>query len=163
MGICPTPSPFFPGNVLSLTHTHTHRWFTHFYIWGSMWIVSITLVYFNTCILQKLKSIPIIDDIITLVTGGFLHHQCQSAPSQQQHVDTAVVLSMLSVQVVRRLYECLFVSVFSDSRIHLVHYVLGMFFYPAVALTALLHVDHRGDGCSLGHLQCTSYFLPLNT
>ena len=60
---------------------------------------------------------------------------------QQQHLDTAVVLSMLSLQVARRLYECLFVSVFSSSRIHVLHYVLGLFFYPAVALTALLHLD----------------------
>ena len=105
------------------------------------------MVYFNSCVLKRSAPIPVLDDIITLITGGFPHHQCQLAPTQQQHVDTAVVLSMLSVQVVRRLYECLFVSVFSDSRIHLVHYMLGMFFYPAVALTALLHMDVGGEGC----------------
>lgn len=57
-------------------------------------------------------------------------------------MDTAVVLSMLSLQVTRRLYESLFVSVFSSSaRMHLLHYALGLFFYPAVALTALIHLD----------------------
>lgn len=133
------------------------RWFTHFYIWGSMWILSISVVYFNSCVLVQSPPIPLLDDIISLITGGFLHRQCRSAPMQQQRVDTAVVLSMLSVQVVRRLYECLFVSVFSDSRIHLVHYVLGMFFYPAVALTALLHLDGEG-----GHHWCVKFIHERN-
>lgn len=108
-----------------------------------MWVLGITVVYFNSCILPRSLPIPLLDDIINLITGGFLHQQCQSM--QQQHVDTAVVLGMLSVQVLRRLYECLFVSVFSDSRIHLVHYILGIFFYFAVPLTALLHLDVRGE------------------
>ena len=108
-----------------------------------MWILSITVVYFNSCILPQSPPIPLLDDVVTLITGGFLHHQCQSM--KQQHVDIAVVLGMLSVQVLRRLYECLFVSVFSDSRIHLGHYVLGMFFYFSVPLTALLHLDVGGE------------------
>lgn len=101
------------------------------------------MVYFQSCILVRfrLPSVPLLDEIVSVITGGFLRHQCQHTPLRQRHVDTAVVLSMLSLQVVRRLYECFFVSVFSDARIHLLHYVLGLFFYPAVALTALLHVD----------------------
>lgn len=59
----------------------------------------------------------------------------------QQHVDVAVVLNILSVQVVRHLYERLFVSAASNARMHVLHYVLGMFFYPAVAFTALLHLN----------------------
>ena len=115
------------------------RWFTHFYIWGAFWILSISLVYSRSCVLFQSNPVPILDDLVSLVTGGYISHQCRSV--LQQHTDTAVVLGMLSVQVVRRLYECLFVSVFSNARIHLVHYILGMFFYPAVALTALLHLD----------------------
>lgn len=126
-----------------------YRWFTHFYIWGTFWIISITLVYFHTCVSIPYllsKQIPILDDIILLITGDFLLDKCGSVPMQQQHVDTAVVLSMLSVQVTRRLYECLFISVFSDARIHFLHYVLGMFFYPAAALTTLLHLHTINSG-----------------
>ncbi len=61
--------------------------------------------------------------------------------TQQQHTDVSVVLSMLSLQVARRLYERLFMSASSNARMHFLHYVLGMFFYPAVAFTALLHLD----------------------
>ena len=79
--------------------------------------------------------------MIEFVTGGFLQRNCASELTQN-HFDVAVVLTMLSVQVVRRLYECLFVSVLSPSaRMHLVHYILGMFFYPGVAFTSLLHMD----------------------
>lgn len=123
------------------------RWFSHFYIWGSVWILSVTLVFIHSCFLEELLQfprLPVLDEAVSLVTGGFLHRHCPAAPMQQEHLDTAVVLSMLSLQVARRLYESLFVSVFSKSRIHVLHYVLGMLFYPAVALTALLHLDTAG-------------------
>lgn len=84
--------------------------------------------------------IPVLDHVINTVTGESIPLACQSVMVQQEHVDVAVVLSMLSVQVLRRLYECLCVSVFSDARIHLFHYALGMLYYPMVAFTALLHL-----------------------
>ena len=118
------------------------RWFTHFYAWGILWIWSLTLTYFLRCIpipLHIPKSIPVLSDVIMFVTGGFLRNNCSVVT--QHHVDAAVVLSMLSFQVARRLYECLYVSVFSDARMHVLHYILGMYFYPAVAFTALLHLD----------------------
>lgn len=96
------------------------------------------------------ERIPVLDHIVNVTTGGFIQHKCASVALQQEHVDVAVVLGMLSVQVTRRLYECLCVSVFSDARIHLLHYVLGVLFYTAVALTTLLHLDnveYAGKGC----------------
>ena len=124
------------------------RWFTHFYVWGSLWILSITLVYYNTCLVQLFKHVPILDDIINVTTGNYIARKCRTIAVQQEHVDVAVVLGMLSVQVAKRLYECLCVSVFSDdARMHLVHYFLGLFYYPAVAFTALLHL--QGVGKSL--------------
>lgn len=121
------------------------RWFTHFYVWGSFWILSITLVYSCSCVpvpFLQYKQIPVLGDVVRFHIGEFLNLKCYLVPTQQQHMDTAVVLSMLSLQVTRRLYESLFVSVFSSSaRMHLLHYTLGLFFYPAVALTALIHLD----------------------
>ena len=101
-----------------------------------------TLVYFCSCFSIPFVSVPYLDRVITMVTGGFIRSQCRSSiPTQQQHVDVAVVLSMLSVQVARRLYERLFVSAPSNARMHWLHYILGLYFYPAVAFTALLHLN----------------------
>ena len=121
-----------------------NRWFTHFYVWGLFWIISITIVYFFHCVYLHCVRVPILDNIIHLVTGNFLHMKCLLTFSQR-HMDVIVVLSMLIVQVIRRLYECLYVTVFSDARIHLVHYILGLCFYPAAALTALLHLNVPSD------------------
>ena len=49
-----------------------------------------------------------------------------------------LALSMLSIQTLRRLYECLFISKFSQiSKIHLGHYLLGIFFYMLVNITII--------------------------
>ena len=135
------------------------RWFTHFYIWGLAWIWSVSFVFFSTCLFQSSSPpVPLLDAVVSFVTGGYLQQQCWGVPLGQHHVDTAVVLSMLSLQVARRLCECLFVSVFADSsKIHLLHYALGLFFYPAVAFTALLHLDNTS-----GELKVFSLFYSLS-
>ena len=111
-----------------------------------MWIGTVTVVYFYRCFslpIPSFKLISVLDDVVHFATGGYLD---KCSVITRHHVDVAVLLSMLSVQVLRRLYECLCVSMFSSSaRIHLVHYILGMFFYPAVAFTSLLHLDSVGD------------------
>lgn len=126
------------------------RYFTHFYIWGMLWIVTLNLVYIHRCIPIpfSLDSKPILflDSIIELITGGFLGRNCSLALTQH-HFDVVLVLSMLTFQVSRRLYECFFVSVLSPSaRMHPVHYILGIFYYPAVAFTAILHLDSAHHG-----------------
>jgi len=123
-----------------------YRYFTHFYIWGTVWIWTVTTVYFYHCFslpIPSFKFISVLVNLIHYVTGGYLE---KCAVITRHHVDVAIVLSMLSVQVFRRLYECVFVSVLSKgARMHLVHYILGMFFYPAMAFTSLLHLDSISD------------------
>ena len=90
-------------------------------------------------------SIPIIGTAVNTLTGGLLHRECTEV--SQYHFNVFVVLLLLCVQVSRRLYECLYVSVFSTSRMHVVHYVLGLYFYTAVGLTALLHLNSGMEVC----------------
>lgn len=141
-----------------------YRYFIHFYTWGTVWIWSITIGYFSHCITQSssfLKPIQIIVSTIDFITDGNLK-TCFALT--RHHVDVAVVLSMLSVQVLRRLYECVFVSIFSNSaRIHLLHYFLGLFFYTAVPLTSLGHLDSMKTSdttlkSSLSKLKCVCVF-----
>ena len=82
-----------------------------------------------------------IDLVITAISGVDLHRHNDGV--SQREVDVAMVLLLVCVQVSRRLYECLCVSVFSESRMHILHYVLGMYFYTALGPTALLHLTTR--------------------
>ena len=120
----------------SVLYLICHRWFTHFYVWGVIWNYSLFYVFTLRCIFHSDIPIPIIN---TTLTGDLLHRECTEV--SQYHFNVFVVLLLLCIQVSRRLYECLCVSVFSSSRMHIVHYVLGLYFYTTVGLTALLHLN----------------------
>ena len=94
-------------------------------------------MYTLNCIFHSDISIPIIGPVIDYLTGGLFGQECSHL--SQYHFNVFLVLLILCIQVTRRLYECLYVSIFSTSRMHIVHYVLGIYFYTAVGLTALLH------------------------
>ena len=104
-----------------------------------IWNYSLFSVFTLKCIFHSDTPIPSIDSNINTLTGGLLHRECTEI--SQYHFNVFVVLLLLCIQVSRRLYECLYVSVFSISRMHIVHYVLGLYFYTAVGPTALLHLN----------------------
>ena len=76
--------------------------------------------------------------IINTVAGGQLQ-ECSEV--SQYHFNIFLVLLLLCIQVTRRLYECLYMTIFSNSWMHIIHYVLGLYFYSAVGPTALLHIQ----------------------
>lgn len=52
-----------------------------------------------------------------------------------------IVFSMEFMQLMRRLYECLFVSIFSKGTMSIVHYFYGVFLYSSFGLGLLASVD----------------------
>ena len=83
------------------------------------------------------------ESALTFLSGLPIEEECHTPGLTQQHFDTLVAMTLLCLQVSRRLYECLFVSVFSNSKMHFLHYVLGIYFYTALGPTALLHIAPR--------------------
>lgn len=65
--------------------------------------------------------------------------------SSVPQLSTVLVQLLLCVHSLRRLLECLFVSVFSDGALHLVQYVFGVCYYIVLGLTVLCS-DHLGKG-----------------
>ncbi|XP_072040450.1 polyprenal reductase-like [Amphiura filiformis] len=53
------------------------------------------------------------------------------------HLSVLLAIAAITIQGVRRLYECFFVSTYSNSTMHVAHYLLGVFFYPLTGLTVL--------------------------
>jgi len=59
-----------------------------------------------------------------------------------------IVMFLITVHVIRRLSECVFLSVYSDSKMNLIHYLLGYFFYFGVGLSAIAEapgINGRGN------------------
>lgn len=48
-----------------------------------------------------------------------------------------LVMSLVLIQVFRRLSECTFLSVYSDAKMNIVHYLFGHSFYFGVGLSVL--------------------------
>lgn len=59
---------------------------------------------------------------------------------ERKEIEVFLALSLLSLQTIRRLLECVFVTHHSTCTMHCIHYILGLYFYTAVGPTALLHI-----------------------
>ncbi|KAG9282760.1 polyprenol reductase [Astyanax mexicanus] len=106
------------------------RWFSHFYAVSVLWnglliILSVRNVMFG-------EALPdFLTDALCLLTG-----RPKSVWNELQ-VNILVLLLLLWVHSLRRLLECLFVSVFSDGVIHVVQYAFGLSYYILLGLTVL--------------------------
>ena len=132
-------------NVLVLYDMHRYfcRWFLHFYAWGCLWTGLILVHYTLTCIASSGEDgggggLPGVGVLLHVLTGDLLQRECVDVT--QYHFDTLVVLTLIFLHVFQRLCECLCVHYPSpSSQMHLLHYLYGLYFYTAVALTPLLH------------------------
>ena len=121
------------------------RWFTYFYAWGVVWNILFFCNFWLICIGHSSSKIPFINAAVTALTGIDLKEICLEGMTQRQF-DVLIVLLLVCIQVSRRLYECLFVSVFSATgKMHVIHLLLGLFFYTSLGPTALMHLK-PGEG-----------------
>ncbi|KAK8731909.1 hypothetical protein OTU49_007323 [Cherax quadricarinatus] len=93
------------------------RWFMHFYIFASV-IVTVAIMQMWT--LYVMRS--------PLPAWASLTLDVLSTPHRKPTVNVttaALGLSLLAAQIYRRLYENLFISVFSSGRINILHYIVG--------------------------------------
>ncbi|XP_074524480.1 polyprenal reductase [Halichoeres trimaculatus] len=114
------------------------RWFWHFYAvsvgWnGFLLVLSLNLTFQH-------QSYPSwLDGLLDILTGE------PSSYSAAPQLTTLLVQLLLFLHSLRRLQECLFVSVFSNAAMHLVQYLFGLVYYVILGLTAL-GSDRAGKG-----------------
>lgn len=66
-------------------------------------------------------------------------------------------LMLLIIQVTRRLCECKLISVYSDARMNIIHYMFGHLFYIGVGLSMLAEAPgFTGQGKTYRDLKDTS-------
>ncbi|XP_027883041.1 polyprenal reductase [Xiphophorus couchianus] len=106
------------------------RWFWHFYAISICWNIFLLLLSFN--FIYQLQSYPSwLTGMLEILTGA------PSSFGQAPQLSTVLVQLLLCVHSLRRLLECLFVSVFSDGAMHLVQYLFGLGYYIVLGLTVL--------------------------
>lgn len=116
-----------------------HRWFTHFYGWSVMW---------DCCVFAYLVSIymgyaPSMFQWIQNILAVIIGHDTEVVIREQHwrfstcQFEIILALTMQTFQVTRRFLECLYVSVFGNSQMHLLHYIVGYFFYTWTGPTIL--------------------------
>ena len=140
------------------------RWFTHFYAWGLIWNGTILFHFVLQCFSTSIHMhsadhhsvfVRCLDWLLTtlLIDTSARNEQplalglCDSAtvdgnghwpmPTLCQ-TEAMLTLALVCLQVARRLYESLFVTVYTESQMHVLHYVLGLYFYSALGPTVLL-------------------------
>ncbi|XP_029988769.1 polyprenal reductase [Sphaeramia orbicularis] len=106
------------------------RWFCHFYAISVCWNGFLLVLYLSMIFQHQLHPLWL-TGVLDILTG------VPSNDSQVPHLSTLLVLLLLWVHSLRRLLECLFVSVFSDGAMHLVQYVFGVGYYILLGLTVL--------------------------
>ncbi|XP_056235129.1 polyprenol reductase [Seriola aureovittata] len=114
------------------------RWFWHFYALSVCWNGLLLLLYLNF-IFQHQSRPSWLTGTLEVLTG------VPSADGQVPQLSTLLVQLLLWVHSLRRLLECLFVSVFSGGSMHLVQYFFGVGYYIVLGLTVLCS-DHMGKG-----------------
>ncbi|XP_044054693.1 polyprenol reductase [Siniperca chuatsi] len=114
------------------------RWFWHFYAVSVGWNGFLLALYLSL-IFQHQSYPSWLTGILDILTG------VPSTDSQVPQLSTLLVQLLLFAHSLRRLLECLFVSVFSDGAIHLVQYVFGVGYYVVLGLTVLCS-DRLGKG-----------------
>ncbi|XP_011612848.1 polyprenal reductase [Takifugu rubripes] len=114
------------------------RWFWHFYAISAGWN-SILLFFYTKTIIYHQTYPTWLTGLLGILTG---------APSNHSHVpqlSTLLVQLLLCIHSLRRLQECLCVSVFSNGVIHLAQYIFGLCYYITIGLT-VLSIDRHGKG-----------------
>ena len=104
-------------------------------MWDSCILAYVVSVYagYVPALLQWLGK------ILTIIVG----HDTEVVIREQHwrfstcQFEIVLALTMQTFQVTRRLLECLYVSVFSNSQMHLLHYFVGFFFYTLTGATIL--------------------------
>lgn len=122
--------------VIKLIEVPKH-WFLHFYIIGL--VVSSYMLSATTGAYFFRVNVPGVDNLAAIAAKNKV----------QTNIDeyaVVIVCLMMFVQHSRRIYECLYVSVYSKGSMNIVHYILAVLLYTTVQFCALVDGPHLLSG-----------------
>ncbi|XP_055815625.1 polyprenol reductase 2-like isoform X4 [Solanum dulcamara] len=116
--------------------------FTHFYILAFVWttlLLAATWLYAYST-MAKISEPLLFSSIASHLTGGsriFSLHSSHTSKEHRSRIAVSIFLFLLmEAQVLRRLFESIYVFKYSPSaRMHISGYLTGLFFYTAVPIS----------------------------
>ncbi|XP_044274081.1 polyprenol reductase [Varanus komodoensis] len=120
------------------------RWFYHFYVVSVTWNGFLLVLLIQSLLLSW--PFPIwLQDLLTAVDGALQDkHRCtDSSVNGGESLSAFLVCLFVWLNSCRRLRECLHISIFSNSVIHIVQYCFGLCYYVLVGLTVLCQVPAK--------------------
>ncbi|NXT54124.1 PORED reductase, partial [Pluvianellus socialis] len=114
------------------------RWFTHFYVVSVLWNGFLLICLLRAEFLSG--SLPSWVEHVHRALGRDPQIAGFYPQTDCERISALLVLLLLWLHSCRRLAECLWTSVFSDSVIHIVQYCFGLAYYIAVGSTVLCQV-----------------------
>ena len=124
------------------------KWFTHFYLVSILSNGYLLWSCYKSYFLKRNVSEKLVKVVNWLTFNEYSSTPYFVTCSQST---TIIVLFCLTLQGFRRFYECMFISVFSNSTMHVFHYLAGLFFYSCQGITVLL------GSRNLGHFSNFNY------
>lgn len=105
------------------------RWFYHFYLFATTFYLLLAFSVLQVYLLKT--SLPkYVQILLNSIVGA--HRKSNVTPES-----VMIAMALIIVQVSRRLCECIFLSVYSDAKMNIVHYIFGFSFYFGVGLSVL--------------------------
>ncbi|XP_054754777.2 polyprenol reductase-like [Lytechinus pictus] len=105
-------------------------WFVHFYILSFIWNGFI-LMNILQCTLQGSVLPDWFTKMITFLTKYPVSH-----PSADL-LTVIIAMAVIVIHAHRRIYECVAISVYSNSSIHISHYITGIMFYSFIGISVV--------------------------
>lgn len=105
------------------------KYFIHFYLFAFIYHLVIILLLFQTnCFSKSDQTLcQLINKLLNLIINRNIEIKTKQLLSQ----GSLLLIVSLMIQFSRRLYETLFVSIYSETKINLIHYVVGFAFYTS--------------------------------
>jgi 3-oxo-5-alpha-steroid 4-dehydrogenase 3 len=105
------------------------KYFIHFYLFALIYILTIIILLFQTKCFSKSDQIlcQLIKKLFNLIINRDVEIERKQLLSQR----SLLLMVSLIIQFSRRLYETLFVSIYSETKINLIHYLVGFAFYTS--------------------------------
>nr|CAH0102226.1 unnamed protein product [Daphnia galeata] len=104
-------------------------WFTHFYAFAIFYTCMVLVAMVWKIVLKN--QLPTFVTLYINFVSPYSHNPLASLEL------SLLAAALLFLQVARRLYECMFVAVFSDSKMNLGHYLVGYLHYWGCATVIL--------------------------
>ncbi|KAM6221409.1 polyprenal reductase [Rhynchocyon petersi] len=123
------------------------RYFSHFYIVSVVWN-GFLLWWFSRCLFLGAPFPDWLHDLLRILGAaqfqGDADHAAFCIAGGELALSSFLVMVFLWLHSLRRLFECIYVSVFSNAVIHVVQYCFGLLYYIFVGLTVLSQVPLDG-------------------